>query len=117
MMVIQWITSNEIGDEKYHHSYAVRKYTLQPDLSIEDILLHNHKHVQSPYILSGRLMCENGDGERIEVGLGDTVIFHKNERHRVVVLGDEPAELLCIIDCPGDGEDCIPDQPQLVDVR
>ena len=117
MMVIQWITSNEIGDERYHHSYAVRKYTLQPGLSIEDIPLHNHKYVQSPHILSGRLMCENGDGERIEVGPGDTVIFYENEPHRVAVMGDEPVELMCIIDCPGDGEDCIPDQPQHVDVK
>jgi quercetin dioxygenase-like cupin family protein len=62
------------------------------------------------------LICENGDGQQIQIGPGDTVIFYENERHRVAVLGNEPVELLCIIDCPGDGEDCIPDQPQRIDV-
>ena len=31
-IVIQWIFSNEVGDEKYHHKHAVRKYTYQPGL-------------------------------------------------------------------------------------
>ena len=117
MMMIQWIISNEIGDEKYHHTYAIRKYTLQPGLSIEEIPLHNHKYVQSPHILSGRLICENGDGERTEVEPGDTVFFHENEPHRMAVLGDKPVELLCIIDCPSSGEDCVPDQPKHIKLK
>jgi quercetin dioxygenase-like cupin family protein len=116
MMIIQWIISNEIGDEKYHHTYAVRKYTLQPGLSIEDIPFHHHRYVQSPHILSGRLICENGDGERVEAGPGNTVFFHENEPHRMAVLDGDPAEVLCIIDCPGKGEDCIPEQPKQVNV-
>jgi quercetin dioxygenase-like cupin family protein len=111
MIVIQWIFSNEIGDEKYHHQHAVRKYTLQPGLPLELIPFHNHKYVQSPYILSGRMVFENGQGEKIEAGSGDTVIFFENEPHRGTVLGNEPVELLCIIDCPGAGNDCIPDLP------
>jgi quercetin dioxygenase-like cupin family protein len=110
-MMIQWIISNDVGDEKYHHSYAVRKYTLQPGLSIEDIPFHNHNYVQSPVILSGRMRFENEEGEHVEVGAGDTVYFYENERHRGCVVGDVPVELLCIIDCPGGGEDCIPDKP------
>ena len=117
MMMIQWIISNEIGDEKYHHTYAVRKYTLQPGLSIEDTPFHNHKYVQSPHILSGRLICENGDGEKVEVKPGDTVIFHENEPHRFAVLGDKPVELICIIDCPGNGEDCVPNQPKHIKLK
>ena len=46
MMLIQWIISNEVGDERYHHSYAVRKYTLQPGLSFEKIPFHNHNYVR-----------------------------------------------------------------------
>jgi quercetin dioxygenase-like cupin family protein len=117
MMLIQWIISNEVGDERYHHSYAIRKYTLQPGLSIEDIPLHNHTYVQSPHILSGKLLCENGDGERVEVGPGDTVFFYEDEQHRMVAVGDKPVELLCIIDCPGDKSDCIPVQPTHVEVK
>lgn len=117
MMMIQWIISNEVGDEKYHHMYAIRKYTLQPGLSVGEIPFHNHKYVQSPHILSGRLICENDKGERVEAAPGDTVYFHENEGHRVCVLGDEPVELLCIIDCPDGGGDCIPNEPLNIEVN
>ena len=76
-MIIQWIFSNEVGDEKYHHTYALRKYTLQPGLSLEDIPFHNHNYVQSPYILSGCMRFENEEGESVEAGPGDTVFFTK----------------------------------------
>ena len=112
-IVIQWIFSNAIGDEKYHHKHAVRKYTYQPGLPLEIVPFHNHKYVQTPFILKGRMVFENGAGEKVEVGPGDTVIFHEDEPHRGTVVGDEPVELICIIDCPGDGSDCIPEQPAL----
>jgi quercetin dioxygenase-like cupin family protein len=114
-MIIQWIISNEVGNEKYHHTYALRKYTLQPGLSLENIPFHNHNYVQSPYILSGRMRFENEEGESVEAGPGDTVFFYENERHRGSPVGDEPVELLCIIDCPGNGEDCIPDKPSNIE--
>lgn len=98
VMLIQWIISNEVGDERYHHSYAVRKYTIQPGLPIEKIPFHNHKYVQSPHILSGRVICENDKGEKLEAGPGDTIYFYENEPHRVGIMGNEPAELLCIRD-------------------
>ena len=111
MLIIQWIFSNETGDERYHHNHAVRKYTLQPGIPLDLIPFHNHKYVQSPHILKGHMVFENEAGEKVEVGPGDTVIFYEDEPHRGTVLGDEPVELLCIIDCPGDGSDCIPDMP------
>lgn len=117
MLVIQWIFSNEIGDERYHHNHAVRKYTLQPGLPLEKVPFHNHKYVQSPLVLSGMMVFENDKGEKVEVGPGDTVIFHEDESHRGTVLGDEPVELICIIDCPGGREDCIPDKPQGIEVK
>jgi quercetin dioxygenase-like cupin family protein len=111
VMIIQWIFSNEIGDESYHHHHAVRKYTLAPGLPLDIIPFHQHEYVQTPFILKGRMIFEGGDNERVEVGPGDTVIFAENEFHRGTVVGDEPVELLCIIDCPGEGTDCIPDKP------
>ncbi|MCK4793885.1 MAG: cupin domain-containing protein [Desulfobacteraceae bacterium] len=119
VMMIQWIISNEVGDQRYHHTYALRKYTRQPepDLTLDQIPFHHHKYVQSPHILSGRMMFENGDGEKVEVGPGDTVYFYENEPHRGIALGDEPVELLCIIDCPDGGEDCIPDKPTNIEVK
>lgn len=116
-MLIQWIISNEVGDEKYHHNYAVRKYVLQPGLPIEKIPFHNHKYVQSPHILSGRMICENDKGEKTELGPGDTVYFYENEPHRVSVMGNEPVEFLCIIDCPDGGENCNPDRPKNIGVK
>jgi mannose-6-phosphate isomerase-like protein (cupin superfamily) len=118
-MMIQWIISNDVGDQRYHHTYALRKYTRQPepDLTLDQIPFHHHKYVQSPHILSGRMMFENGDGEKVEVGPGDTVYFYENEPHRGIALGDEPVELLCIIDCQDGGEDCIPDKPTNIEVK
>ena len=109
---IQWIISNEVGDQKYRHRYAVRKYTLQPGIPLEMMPLHQHKYIQSPHILSGTMLFENGEGQVVEAGPGDTVYFHENEPHKGVVKGDDPVELICIIDCPADGEDCIPEIPK-----
>jgi quercetin dioxygenase-like cupin family protein len=117
MMMIQWIFSNEVGDDRYHHRYAIRKYTLQPGLALEEIPFHNHKYVQSPYILSGKMILENDKNERFEAGPGDTIIFYENEAHRGTVLGNEPVEFLCIIDCPDSGEDCFPVQPESIQVK
>jgi len=112
-VMIQWIISNEVGDERYGHRYAVRRYYRQPqpDLTLDDIPFHHHKYVQSPIILSGRMVYENGDGEKAELGPGDTVYFYENEPHRSVVIGDEPVDMFCIIDCPEGGKECDPDKP------
>jgi quercetin dioxygenase-like cupin family protein len=112
MYMIQWIISNEVGEARYGHRYAVRKYTLQPGLPLELMPLHNHEYIQSPHILKGTMVFQNGDGETVEAGPGDTVYFYENERHKGVAKGPEPVELLCIIDCPGKGGDCVPDIPQ-----
>ncbi|MBN1533343.1 MAG: cupin domain-containing protein [Spirochaetes bacterium] len=117
MFMIQWIISNEVGNKSYRHRYAVRKYTLQPGLPLNLMPLHNHTYIQSPHILKGTMVFQNGDGETVEAGPGDTVYFYENEQHKGVVKGDEPVELLCIIDCPGDGTDCIPEVPQKANVE
>jgi quercetin dioxygenase-like cupin family protein len=47
------------------------------------------------YLLEGRIEVEMG-GEKEKLEPGDTVYFPPGERHRVVVLGDQPARLLVI---------------------
>jgi quercetin dioxygenase-like cupin family protein len=109
-MIIQWIVSNEIGNERYQHRFAVRKYTLKPVDPLQ-VPFHNHKYIQCMHILKGKLRAENPEGS-VDVEPGDTVYFYENEEHKAVPIGDETVELLCIIDCPDDGVNCnsvIPD--------
>ena len=117
--LVQWIVSKEVGDEGegYQHNFAVRKFTMKPGLTLEDTPFHHHLYEQCPHILKGRVMIENDQGQKYEVGPGDTVYLRSNEPHRVAVVGDETVELLCIIDCPGDGEDCYPVAPQNVSTQ
>ena len=50
---------------------------------------------QVVYLLEGRIEVEmRGEKERLDPG--DTVYFPPGEKHRVVVLGDQPARLLVI---------------------
>lgn len=115
--LVQWIVSKEVGDEPYQHNFAMRKFTMKPGLSIEETPFHNHLYEQCPHILKGRVLVENEEGIRYEAGPGDTVYIRSNEPHRVAVVGDETVELLCIIDCPGEGEDCYPVAPQGVSTK
>lgn len=114
-MLIQWIFSNEVGDERYRHRFAVRKYTLRP-VDPAAIPLHDHKYIQSLTILSGRVRCESPDGI-VEAGPGDSVCFYEHEPHKAVPIGDETVELLCIIDCPDGGENCFPEIPKEIEIQ
>ena len=109
-MLIQWIFSNEVGDARYHHNFAVRKYTLK-SVDASAIPFHNHAYVQSLTVLSGRMRCESPEGV-VEAGPGDSVCFYENEPHRALPIGDETAEVLCIIDCPDGGENCFAVAPK-----
>jgi quercetin dioxygenase-like cupin family protein len=110
--LVQWLVSNDTGGEGYQHNFAVRKFTMQPAAKLEDIPFHHHAYEQCPHILKGRVMIENDLGEKYEAGPGDTIYIRSNEPHRVAVIGDETVELICIIDCPGTGEDCDPVAPR-----
>lgn len=55
--------------------------------------LHNHPHVQSTFVESGRFRF-SVDGEEIEVGQGDSFVIPSNAVHGCVCL--EPGKL---IDC------------------
>ena len=49
-----------------------------------------------------------------ELGPGDEIIYYENEPHGGgTILGDEPVELLCVIDCVDGGENCNPEVPQM----
>jgi len=114
-MLIQWIISNEVGDERYRHRFAVRKYTIKP-VDPEAIPFHNHKYIQSLTVLSGRMAIESLDG-RVEAGPGDSVCFYENESHKAAPIGNETVELLCIIDCPDGGENCLPEIPEGIETE
>lgn len=115
--LVQWLVSKEVGDEGYLHNFAVRKFTMKPGLRLEDTPFHHHLYEQCPHILKGRVLIENDQGVVCEAGPGDTVYIRSNEPHRVAVVGDEIVELICIIDCPGEGEDCYPVAPQGVSTK
>ena len=55
--------------------------------------LHNHPHVQSTYVESGRFRFKLGEEER-EVGPGDSFVIPSNQTHGCICL--EPGTL---IDC------------------
>lgn len=53
--------------------------------------VHNHPHVQSTYVESGRFRFSR-DGEEFEVGAGDSFVMPSNARHGAVCL--EPGRLI-----------------------
>ena len=55
--------------------------------------LHNHPHVQSTFVESGRFRFHL-DGEEFEVGPGDSFVIPSNARHGCICL--EPGQL---VDC------------------
>ena len=111
MHFAQWIVSNTVGDERYQHNFAVRKFKTKPGAKLEDTPFHHHAYEQCPYLLKGHAIFENYKREQFYAGPGDTVYIHSNEPHRMAVVGDEDVELFCVIDCPGDGSDCDPVTP------
>jgi len=114
-MLIQWIISNKIGDDRYRHRFALRKYTMKP-VDPSTIPPHSHKYIQCLTVLSGRLLCETQDGQ-IEIGPWESVYFYENEPHKVVPIGNETVELFCIIDCPNGGENCLPEVPKNIGIE
>ena len=110
--LVQWIVSNHVGDARYQHNFAVRKFTMKPGGCLDKTPFHHHAYEQCPHILAGRVVFENDQGLKYEAGPGDTIYIHSNEPHRMAVVGDETVELICIIDCPGEGEDCDPVAPR-----
>jgi quercetin dioxygenase-like cupin family protein len=114
-MLIQWIVSNQVGDERYRHRFAVRKYTIKP-ADPGAIPFHNHKYIQSLTVLKGRVRAESPDGV-VEAGQGDTVYFYENEPHKALPIGDDTVEILCIIDCPDGGDNCFPEIPKKIETE
>jgi len=111
-MNIQWMISKNVGDDRYQHNFAVRRYILKP-VEISAIPYHNHTYVQALTVIKGKVHCETPEGVVI-ANAGDSVYFYSNEQHKAVPVGDETVEILCVIDCPDDGENCLPQIPQNV---
>ena len=112
-MLIQWMVSNEVGDERYQHRFAVRKYTLKP-VDPSKVPFHNHQYIQCMTVIKGRVRCENPEGF-VEASPGDSVYFYENEEHKAVPVGDETVEVMCVIDCPDDGANCNPVIPDNIE--
>ena len=109
-MNIQWMINKDVGDESYRHNFAVRRYILKP-VDVDAIPFHNHEYVQALTVIRGTVHCETPDGVVIAEE-GDSVYFASNEKHKAVPVGDETVEIICVIDCPGNGDNCRPVVPQ-----
>ncbi len=92
---IQWLIHKRVGDEKYGHRFATRLYTVPPGKMFP---LHFHKYVEAAHILSGRINFEN-ETEAVELGPGDIIYTYSDEPHGSTVISNEPAQVLCCIDC------------------
>ncbi|MEJ6404900.1 cupin domain-containing protein [Yoonia sp. 2307UL14-13] len=73
-----------------HPDLMVVSFTFQQNAEGK---LHNHPHVQSTYVKSGRFRFHL-DGDEMEVGPGDSFVIPANARHGCVCL--EAGEL---VDC------------------
>ena len=103
-VTIQWLIHNNTGDERYGNHFALRRYKIPAGKMFP---MHFHKYVEAVYVLSGRIEFQ-GEEEAWDVGPGDVIYTYSDEAHGSTVLGDEPVELLCCINCLGDGENCDP---------
>jgi quercetin dioxygenase-like cupin family protein len=105
-VTIQWLIHKGVGDDRYGHDFATRIYKIPVGKIFP---MHFHKYVEAVYVLSGRLEFESEEESR-EVGPGDTIYTYSDEPHALTVLGDEPVEVLCCINCLGDGTNCDPEK-------
>ena len=113
-VTIRWLVHKGIGDERYGHHFSLRHYKIPPGKMFP---LHFHKYVEAVYMLSGRMEFENEE-EGFEVGPGDVIYTFEDEPHGSTVLGDEPAEMICCINCLGDGANCDPEkQAQIIKTK
>lgn len=63
---------------------------------------HHDGHVTIIYGLSGRLIVEFGDDERVEAGAGDFLLIPSRLVHREITPGEAPAEFV-VVRAGGDG--------------
>ena len=99
-VTIQWLIHKGVGDERYGHRFAVRLYSIPPGKGFPT---HFHKYVEAAYVLAGRAAfeSESDDHEIVEheLGPGDILYTYPDEPHGGRVLGTEPLQILCCIDC------------------
>jgi quercetin dioxygenase-like cupin family protein len=99
---IKWLTHKNLGG--YDHTFAVRHLTIGPGSMIPE---HDHEYVEAVFVLKGKLEVSSGGETRT---LEPNTLFYvpSFEPHSAKNLGDEPASVICCINCVGDGENCIP---------
>lgn len=113
-VTIQWLIHKGVGDERYGHDFALRRYRIPPGKMFP---MHFHKYVEAVYILSGRIQFEDEENAW-ECGPGDVIYTYEDEPHGATVLGDEYCEMVCCINCLGDGANCDPEkQAQIIKTK
>jgi quercetin dioxygenase-like cupin family protein len=113
-VTIQWLIHKGIGDERYGHDFAMRSYKIPPGKMFP---MHFHKYVEAVYVLSGRMEFEDEENA-YKVGPGDVIYTYSDEPHGMTVLGDEPVEVVCCINCLGDKANCDPQkQAQIIKTK
>ena len=101
----KWLIHKKVGDDSYGHRFAVREFKLEPGVRVT---MHHHPYVEAVYIVRGKLLFENCDKEKAEVGAGDVVYTHEWEPHALSVVGDDRVVIVCCIDCINGGDNCDP---------
>lgn len=111
---IRWLVHKSIGDDRYGHHFALRHYTIPAGKMFP---MHFHTYVEAVYVLSGRIQFESEE-EAWECAPGDVIYTYEDEPHGATVLGDEPCEVICCINCLGDGANCDPrKQAQIIKTK
>lgn len=86
--VIEWLAGAEVGNSE---ELSLARVLLPPGNQTD---LHAHDNCEEGvYVVRGRVDCE-AEGSRSSLTGGQSTIVARGSEHRLVNVGDEPAELL-----------------------
>ncbi|BBG22742.1 cupin domain-containing protein [Sulfuracidifex tepidarius] len=86
---IQWLVTKAQGSE----SYALRRFTMKPG---GVITCHNHKYVETVYLLQGKLEVSVGN-QKLQMEKDSYVFINKFVPHELKNIGNEEVVFLCVI--------------------
>ncbi len=81
-------TGEDVVLESYH-------YVIQPDDDEQEWFQHSGEDFV--YVISGHIAVEFDDDSSVELGRGDSLHHAGTVGHRWLLVGDSPAEVLCIV--------------------
>jgi quercetin dioxygenase-like cupin family protein len=99
---MKWLTHKDMEGQKI--DFAVRHVTLESGSTIPS---HEHEHCHTVYVMKGKLEVTSGD-ETKEIGPDTLYYVPPFEPHSAKSIGNEPAVIICCINCIGEGENCAP---------